>query len=73
VRRVTGDSKYGTKEIVATVEKASIRAYVSMAHTSRVATPTSGRAGSITTPNETYTDALKGKPCACTPTPTPRG
>ena len=31
VRRVTGDSKYGTKEIVATVEKAAIRAYVSMA------------------------------------------
>jgi len=31
VRRVTGDAKYGTKEIVATVEKASIRAYVSMA------------------------------------------
>ena len=31
VRRVTGDSKYGTKEIVAAVEKASIRAYVSMA------------------------------------------
>jgi transposase len=30
VRRVTGDAKYGTKEIVATVEKASIRAYVSM-------------------------------------------
>lgn len=31
VRRVTGDAKYGTKEIVATVEKAAIRAYVSMA------------------------------------------
>ncbi|MDQ3430076.1 MAG: IS1182 family transposase, partial [Actinomycetota bacterium] len=31
VRRVTGDSTYGTKEIVAAVEKASIRAYVSMA------------------------------------------
>jgi transposase len=32
VRRVTtGDAKYGTKEIVAAVEKASIRAYVSMA------------------------------------------
>jgi len=31
VRRVTGDSKYGTKEIVATVEKAGVRAYVSMA------------------------------------------
>ena len=30
VRRVTGDAKYGTKEIVATVEKAAIRAYVSM-------------------------------------------
>jgi transposase len=30
-RRVTGDAKYGTKEIVAAVEKASIRAYVSMA------------------------------------------
>src|SRR5512133_820178 len=28
VRRVTGDAKYGTKEIVAAVEKASIRAYV---------------------------------------------
>jgi hypothetical protein len=31
VRRVTGDSKYGTKEIVAAVEKAGVRAYVSMA------------------------------------------
>jgi transposase len=31
VRRVTGDAKYGTKEIIAAVEKASIRAYVSMA------------------------------------------
>jgi transposase len=31
VRRVTADAKYGTKEIVAAVEKASIRAYVSMA------------------------------------------
>jgi transposase len=30
VRRVTGDATYGTKEIVAAVEKASIRAYVSM-------------------------------------------
>ena len=31
VRRVTGDATYGTKEILAAVEKASIRAYVSMA------------------------------------------
>ena len=31
VRRVTGDATYGTKEIVAAVEKAAIRAYVSMA------------------------------------------
>ena len=31
VRRVTGDANYGTKEIIAAVEKASIRAYVSMA------------------------------------------
>jgi hypothetical protein len=31
VRRVTGDAKYGTKENVAAVEKASIRAYLSMA------------------------------------------
>jgi len=31
VRRVTGDAKYGTKENVAAVEKASICAYVSMA------------------------------------------
>jgi transposase len=31
VRRVTGDAKYGTKEIVAAVEKAGVRAYVSMA------------------------------------------
>jgi transposase len=31
VRRVTGDSTYGTKEIVAAVEKAGIRAYVAMA------------------------------------------
>jgi transposase len=31
VRRVTGDAKYGTKEIIAAVEKAGVRAYVSMA------------------------------------------
>jgi transposase len=31
VRRVTGDSTYGTKEIIAAVQKASIRAYLSMA------------------------------------------
>jgi hypothetical protein len=31
VRRLTGDATYGTKDIVAAVEKASIRAYVSMA------------------------------------------
>jgi hypothetical protein len=30
VRRVTGDAKYGTKEIIAAVEKGAIRAYVSM-------------------------------------------
>ena len=30
VRRITGDATYGTKEIVAAVEKAGIRAYVSM-------------------------------------------
>ena len=30
VRRVTGDAKYGTKEIVAAVEEAGIRAYVSV-------------------------------------------
>jgi transposase len=30
VRRVTGDAKYGTKEIIAAVEKASIRAYLSV-------------------------------------------
>ena len=31
MRRVTGDAKYGTKEIIAAVEKAGVRAYVSMA------------------------------------------
>jgi hypothetical protein len=31
VRRVTGDAKYGSKEIIAAVEKTSVRAYVSMA------------------------------------------
>jgi Transposase DDE domain len=31
VRRVTGDATYGTREIVAAVEKAGIRAYLSMA------------------------------------------
>jgi hypothetical protein len=31
VRRVTGDAKYGTKEIVAAVEGAGIWAYVSIA------------------------------------------
>jgi transposase len=41
--------------------------------TSRTAAPTTGRAGSSTTPSETSTGARRGKPCACTPTPTPRG
>jgi transposase len=31
VRRVTGDATYGTKEIITAVEKAGVRAYVSMA------------------------------------------
>ena len=31
MRRVTGDAKYGTKEIIVAVEKAPIRAYVSVA------------------------------------------
>jgi hypothetical protein len=35
VRRVTGDSKYGTKEIIAAVEKAGVRAYVSISHRRR--------------------------------------
>ena len=30
VRRVTGDAKYGIKEIVAAVERAGVRAYVSL-------------------------------------------
>jgi transposase len=73
VRRVTGDSTYGTKEIVAAVEKASIRAYVSMADFESRSPYYTGRAGSSTTPSKISTSALKGYPCACTPTPTPRG
>ena len=63
VRRVVGDSTYGTKENIAAVEKASIRA----------SAPTTDRAGSSTSPSETSTGARKENPCACTPTPTPRG
>ena len=73
VRRVTGDAKYGTKEIVAAVEKASMRAYVSMADFEERNPYYTGRAGSITTPSETSTGARKENRCACTPTPTPRG
>jgi hypothetical protein len=36
VRRVTGDAKYGTKEIVAAVEGAGIRAYVTMTDSEKV-------------------------------------
>jgi hypothetical protein len=73
VRRVTGDAKYGTKEIVAAVEKASIRAYVSMADFESRSPYSTGRAGSPTTPSKISTGARKGNPCAFTPTPTPRG
>jgi transposase len=73
VRRVTGDSKYGTKEIVAAVEKAGVRAYVSMAAFEKKSPYPTGRAGSSTSPSETSTGARKGSPCACTPIPTPRG
>src|SRR5215218_10211799 len=73
VRRVTGDSTYGTKEIIAAVEKASIGAYLSMADFEGRGSYSTGRAGSITTPSEISTGARKGSPCACRPTPTPRG
>jgi hypothetical protein len=73
VRRVTGDSKYGTKENVAAVERRPAYAPTSRWPTSRAAAPTTGRAGSITTPSKISTGARKGNPCACTPTPTPRG
>lgn len=36
VQRVTGDAKYGTKEIVAAVEKAAIGAYISIADFEKV-------------------------------------
>ena len=73
VRRVTGDATYGTKEIIAAVEKAGVRAYVSMADFEQKSPYPTGRAGSSTTPNETSTGAPKGNPYAFTPTPTPRG
>jgi transposase len=72
VRRVTADATYGTKEIVAAVEGAGIRAYVTMTDSEKSA-PTMRRAGSCTTPRRTSTGARKANPCACTPTPTPRG
>src|SRR5215218_2411338 len=73
VRRITGDSTYGTKEIIAAVEKASIGAYLSTADFEGRGSYSTGRAGSITTPSEISTGARKGSPCACRPTPTPRG
>ena len=62
VRRVTGDATYGTKESVAAVEKAGIRAYVSMADFENRSPYPTGRADSSTTPSETSTSARKGNP-----------
>ena len=72
MRRVTGDAKYGTKEIVAAVEKESIRAYVSMADFEG-RSPHYGASRFHYDAEEDLYRCLKGNSCACTPTPTPRG
>ena len=60
VRRVTGDAKYGTKEIVAAVEEADIRAYVSMSDSEKVSPYYATMRGSFTTPRGTSTGARRG-------------
>ncbi len=78
VRRVTGDSKYGTKEIVAAVEKTAIRAYVSMADFEKKS-PYYGASRFVYDAEQDLYRCPKGgalregSPCAYTPTPTPRG
>src|SRR5215210_4903058 len=73
VRRITGDSTYGTKEIIAAVEKASIGAYLSMADFEGRGSYSTVRAGSSTSPSEISTGARKGSSFVLmTPRP-PRG
>jgi hypothetical protein len=71
VHRVTGDATYGTKEIVAAVEKAPIRAYVSITDFEKKS-PYYGSSRFVYEPEKTSTGARGENPCACTPTPTPR-
>jgi hypothetical protein len=71
VRRVTGDAKYGTKEIVAAVEGAGIRAYVTMTDSEKVR-PYYATSRFVYDAEGTSTGACGGNPCASTPTPTPR-
>ena len=74
VRRVTGEAKYGTKEIVASVEKAAIRAYVSMSDFEKKS-PYYGASRFVYEPErDLYRGARGENNCARTPTtPTPRG
>ena len=61
VRRVTGDAKYGTKENIAAVEKASIRAYVSMTDYEKVG-PYYGASRFSYDPEEDLYMCPKGEP-----------
>jgi len=71
-RRVTGDAKYGTKENIAAVEEASIRAYVSMPDYEKVG-PYFGKSMFAYDPERDLYACPTGEPLhICTPTPTPR-
>ena len=72
VRRVTGDATYGTKENIAAVEKAGVRAYVSMADFEG-RSPYYGPSRFVYDAESDLYRCPRGEPCACTPTPTPRG
>jgi hypothetical protein len=77
VRTITGDSKYGTKENIAAVEKAGVRAYVSMADFEKKS-PYYGASRFVYDAEQDLfrcpQGERRGNPCNCTPTPpTPRG
>jgi transposase len=60
VRRVTGDAKYGTKEIVAAVEEAGIRAYLCMTDFEKVG-PYFGTSRFVYDPDRDLYTCPKGK------------
>jgi transposase len=72
-RSVTGDGAYGTKENIAAIEKAGIRAYTPRCPTTKNALPCSAGTPSLTTPKKTSIPALRASSCAVKATIIGRG